>query len=146
LIVRYHIIFYYLKLKMVERKAKKRKVTVEDTAASVDLEEGWVTKLLELPGDELARLLGDIANHGKIKTAAIKKARTSAKWTVFAEKFGLPDKLENNRFERVVTPVYNPFMSSCSRQHGVHRMSISRGRSKGEKRQGSESWIRYVSD
>ena len=95
-------------------KYKKRKVvtTAEEVATSVDLEEGWLDKLLELPTDELAKLLGDIANHGKVKTAAIKMARTSlpsfsgAKWIDFAERFGLPDRLENNRFERVVTPVY----------------------------------------
>jgi hypothetical protein len=98
---------------MVKKRAKRRKVTVEDTTSSVDLEEGWVTKLLELPGDELAKLLGDIANHGKIKTAAIRKARISLpsfcceKWTDFAEQFGIPDKLDNNRFEQVVTPIYS---------------------------------------
>ena len=86
--------------------------TAEEVAASIDLEEGWLNKLLELPTDELAKFLGDIANHGKVKTAAIKKARTSlpsfsgVKWTDFAERFGLPDSLENNRFKRVVTPVY----------------------------------------
>jgi hypothetical protein len=64
---------------MGQRKGnKRRKVTaVEDVAASVDLDEGWIAKFLELPGDELAKLLGDIANHGKIKTTAIRKARTS---------------------------------------------------------------------
>jgi len=44
----------HLLLKMGKRKAKRQKVTVEDTTSSVDLEEGWVTKLLELPEDELA--------------------------------------------------------------------------------------------
>ena len=79
----------------------------------VDLEEGWLDKLLELPGDELAYLLGDIANHGKIKTAAIRKARiglpsfSGAKWSDFTEQFGFPDKLENNQFEQVVTLVYS---------------------------------------
>lgn len=76
-------------------------------AATVDLEEGWLDKLLQLPTDELAKLPGDIANHGKVKTAAIKMARTSLpsffgeKWT---ERFGLLNTLEYNRFERVVTP------------------------------------------
>lgn len=85
----------------------RRKVinTAEEVAASADLEEGWLDKFLELPTDELAKLLGHIANHGKVKTAAIKMARTT-KWIVFAERFGLRDRLEDNRFERVVTPVY----------------------------------------
>ncbi|KIM77307.1 hypothetical protein PILCRDRAFT_622488, partial [Piloderma croceum F 1598] len=100
---------------MVKQRAKRRKVSAdEDVAASVDLEEGWVTKLLDLPGDKLAKLLGSIANQGKIKTAAIKKARTSlpsfsgAKWTDIAGHFGLPNyALENNRLEQFVTSVYN---------------------------------------
>jgi hypothetical protein len=97
---------------MFKRRAKKRKVMVENMTSSVDLEEGWLDKLLELPGDELANLLGDIANHGKIKTAAIRKARiglpsfSGAKWSDFTEQFGFPDELENNQFEQVVTPVY----------------------------------------
>ncbi len=100
---------------MTNRRAnKKQKVvtTAEEVAASVNLEEGWLAKLLDLPPDELAWLLGDIANLGKIKTAAIKKARISiplfsdAKWSDSAESFGLPDTLENNPFEQVVTPVY----------------------------------------
>lgn len=98
---------------MDKRKVNKRRRTVvEDVAASVDLEEGnlasvdleegWLAKFLELPGDKLAKLLGGIANHGKITTSAIKKARTSlpsfsgVKWTTFAEQFGLPDSLEEN--------------------------------------------------
>ncbi|KIL63071.1 hypothetical protein M378DRAFT_80316 [Amanita muscaria Koide BX008] len=93
---------------------KRRKVVTmaKDVTASVDLEEGWLAKFLELPGDKLAKLLGGIANHGRITTSAIKKARTSlpsfsgVKWTTFVEQFGLPDSLEENPFERVVTPVY----------------------------------------
>ncbi|KAM6499857.1 hypothetical protein JOM56_005365 [Amanita muscaria] len=93
---------------------KRRKVVTmaKDVTALVDLEEGWLAKFLELPGDKLAKLLGGIANHGKITTSAIKKARTSlpsfsgVKWTSFTEQFGLPDSLEENPFERVVTPVY----------------------------------------
>lgn len=96
---------------MDKRKANKRP-RVEDLAASVDLKEGWLDNVLELPGDKLAKLIGDIANHGKIKTAAINKARTGlssfpgAAWIDVAENCGLSDRLENNQFERVVTPVY----------------------------------------
>ncbi|KAF8816310.1 hypothetical protein BYT27DRAFT_7277196 [Phlegmacium glaucopus] len=108
----------YLNMPLGKRlgKANKRQkvvTTAEELAASVDLEEGWLAKFLELPEDDLAKLLSDIANHGNIKTAAITKARTSlpsfsgAKWTDFAEKFGLPNKLENTRFEQVTTPVYS---------------------------------------
>ncbi|KIM72234.1 hypothetical protein PILCRDRAFT_804089 [Piloderma croceum F 1598] len=101
---------------MASRRKGNRRLqihTVDDVAASVDLEEGWVNKFLELPGDELAKVLGDIANHGKIKTAAIRKARSSLpsfsgpRLTDFAGRFGLPNSLENTEFEPVVTPVYN---------------------------------------
>jgi len=93
---------------------KKRKVviTAAGVAASVKLDEGWLAKLLDLPTDDLAKLLGDIANRGKVKTAAIKKARTSvpsfsaATWGPLAESFGFPDTVENNLFEQVLTPVY----------------------------------------
>ena len=101
---------------MGKRKTNKKQkavTTPEEVTALVDLEEGWLDKFLELPTDKLAKLLADIANHGKVKTAAIKKARTSlpsfsgAKWNDFAERFGLHNRLENNRFEQVVTPMYH---------------------------------------
>jgi hypothetical protein len=59
--------------------------------------------------DDLAMLLGEIANHGKVKTSAIKKARTglpSFSGTKFLETFGFPSTLDNDLFERVSTPVY----------------------------------------
>jgi DNA polymerase III epsilon subunit-like protein len=101
---------------MVVRRKGNRSLqisTVDDIAASVGLEEGWINKLLELPGDELAKVLGDIADHSKITTAAFRKARSSLpsfsrpRLTDFAERFGLPNSLENTEFEPVVTPVYN---------------------------------------
>jgi hypothetical protein len=107
-----HIIGF-LSLDMAKQKRQKVVTTAEEVAVSVDLEEGWLDKLLELPIDELTKLLGDIANHGKVKTAAIKMARTSlpsfssTKWIDFAERFGLHNKLENNQFEQVITPVYH---------------------------------------
>ena len=99
---------------MPKRASKRKKVVtrLEDVAVSVDVEAGWLDKFLELSGDDLAKLLGEIANLGKIKTVAIKKARTNlpsfsgAKWIDFAENFGLHDTLENNQFEQVVTPAY----------------------------------------
>lgn len=101
---------------MTKRGKKRQKTTPvdsEDVAVSVDLEEGWINKFLELTQDELAKVLADIANHGKIKTAAIKKARTSlpsfcgVEWTDFAQEFGLAEKVADHEFEPVVTPVYS---------------------------------------
>jgi hypothetical protein len=97
----------------LKRTTKKQKVvTAEEVAASVDLEAGWLQKFLSLPPDELAKLLGEIANQGKIKTAAIKTARTSlpsfsgAKWVDFAERFGISDMHNPDDFDQVVTPDY----------------------------------------
>jgi len=100
---------------VVRRKGNKslQISTVDDVAASVGLEEGWINKFLELPGDELAKVLGDIADRGKIKTAAIEEARSSLpsfsgpRLTDFAGRFGLPNGLENTEFEPVVIPIYN---------------------------------------
>lgn len=92
--------------------AKKQRKTTEEVEASVKLEDGWLDKFLTMTTDNLARLLGEIANHGKVKTSAIKKARTSlpsfsgAKWRPFAETFGFPATLDNDLFEQVSTPVY----------------------------------------
>ena len=78
----------------------------------VKLEKGWLGKFLELPPEELAKVLADIANQGNVKTSSIKKARTSlpsfsgVKWIDFAEKIGLRNRLDNNQFERVTTPTY----------------------------------------
>ena len=91
---------------MGKRKTNKRQETFEEVAALVDLEEGWLDELLQLPTDELAKVLGEIANHGKIKTADIEMARASLSGAKWAERFGLVDKLKDNRFERVVTPMY----------------------------------------
>lgn len=92
--------------------AKKQRKTAEEVETSVDLEDGWLDKFLTMTTDDLARLLGEIANHGNVKTSAIKKARTSlpsfsgAKWRPFAETFGFPATFDNDLFERVSTPVY----------------------------------------
>lgn len=90
------------------KKKGKLVSTTEELAASVKMEEGWLDELLALSKDDLAKLLADIANHGNIKTAEIKKARSfsGAKWRPFAESFGLPDTLDSNPFEQVSTPVY----------------------------------------
>jgi hypothetical protein len=61
-------------------------------AVLVDLEEGWLDKHLELSIDKLTKLLNDIANHNKVKTAAIKMVRTNN----FAKIFGLHNGLKKS--------------------------------------------------
>jgi len=72
-----------------------------------------VTKLLELPGDELAQAFRWYCQHGKSETAPSRKAEPKpsiwCKWTDFCWKNLVSlTRLENNRYERVVTPVYKP--------------------------------------
>jgi len=47
--------------------AKKQRKTAEEVETSVDLEDGWLDKFLTMTTDDLARPLGEIANHGKVK-------------------------------------------------------------------------------
>ncbi|EDR13668.1 uncharacterized protein LACBIDRAFT_308899 [Laccaria bicolor S238N-H82] len=95
------------------RANKKRKLeTTPDEVASVDLEDGWLDKFTILPPDELARVIAHIANHGRVNTAAIKKARMSlpsfsgVKWVDLAARLGLDEQFEKNEFETFVTPMY----------------------------------------
>ena len=53
----------YLMTKTGANKKRKVVTTVEEVA-SAELEEGWLAELLELKKDDLAKLLGDIANQG----------------------------------------------------------------------------------
>ena len=130
----------------------------EEVAASVDLEEGWLQKLLTLPTQELAELLGDIANRGKIKTADIKSARTGLPsfrvsdsqvqtGVISRKNLAFPIHWTMTNSTKLLRPSIvsrHPFMRLCSRLRGIRRMSIKSGRCRGGKRQGSESWIRCV--
>ena len=114
---------------MVKRKASKRRKVVtipEEAPASVDrnlelleLLKGFdalIDKVVEfLSTDELAKLLGLVANRGKVKTTTFKMARTKlpsffgAKWIDFVKGSGFCPTLEDNhcwQFDHVVTPVY----------------------------------------
>jgi len=53
----------YLMTKTGANKKRKVVTTVEEVAPA-ELEEGWLAELLELKKDDLAKLLGDIANQG----------------------------------------------------------------------------------
>jgi len=130
------------------KKNRKVVTTPEEVEAS---EEGWLDKFLDMETDDLARLLGEIANRGKVKTAAIKKARTSlpsfsgAKWRPFADSF--PDTLDNNLLVQVLTPVYwlPPSTHEVMFETAWHTQDVyQERRRRGGQRQGSELWIRYA--
>ena len=91
----------------------KRKREAIPTPPAESVEE-WLATFLKMPGDEqLLNCLASIANRADIKTAEIKRAMatlplvSATNWSNFAERVGLADSLENNVFERVITPVYS---------------------------------------
>jgi hypothetical protein len=67
---------------------------------SVQLRKGWLPKLLQVNHDNLALILGEIANEAKISSYDFKKARTTLRsfsttnWADFATQFGLPSDPE----------------------------------------------------
>jgi hypothetical protein len=90
---------------------------VANAIASVQLDEGWLQQLLEVEPDNLALILGEIANTARISSSTLKKARTSlpsfsdAKWNDFAEQFGLPLSPTLLQLKNFETPVYRLPMS-----------------------------------
>ena len=70
----------------------------EHAIQSVDLGVGWMQKILELDKDDLAVILGDLANKSKITNSTLKRVRmtlpsfsvANLKWEDFAERSGLP--------------------------------------------------------
>lgn len=71
-------------------------IDVKNVIECINLDKGMVDGLLDLNRDELAAVLGHIANEGNIPNATFKIARSTlpsfsiVKWTDFASDFGLP--------------------------------------------------------
>ena len=98
--------------------SSSKKVTdLYNALYSVELEEGWLEKLLEVEPDKLALIIGHIANCAKIDTLTFKRARSiiasfsDTKWKQTAEHFGLPDRPSQLRdclvwTEMFETPAY----------------------------------------
>jgi hypothetical protein len=84
-------------------------IDIDDVIACINLDRGLVDGL---SCDELAAVLGDIANKGNIPTATFKMARTAlpsfskVKWTDFASQFGLPADPEKLKLTLYTTPQY----------------------------------------
>ena len=79
----------------------------------VELEDGWMRKLLQIDSDALALILGELSNQGNITTKHINDGRIklpsfcTAKWVEISSKFGLPHQPVVHNFERLITPVYH---------------------------------------
>lgn len=95
-----------------KRKGYELDIDIEDVIQSVDLEEGWMQKLLEVDDEELALIIGDLANQSNLTNKSIKKARTTLpsfcteKWADFARRVDLPTDPEYLGLEFFKTPVY----------------------------------------
>jgi len=91
-------------------KRRTEDIVVEDVIECINLDRGMVDGLLDLTHDELAAVLGHIANKGDIPTVTFKMARTALpsfstmKWTNFASQFGLPTNPEKLNFAPYSTP------------------------------------------
>jgi hypothetical protein len=89
---------------------RELEVDIQDAIQSLDLEEGWMEKVLALDEDSLASLLGELANRGHITN---KKARSKlelesfkCQWEEFASHFGLPIRLRGVEPPLFTTSVY----------------------------------------
>ncbi|KIL58137.1 hypothetical protein M378DRAFT_170927 [Amanita muscaria Koide BX008] len=84
-------------------------IDVDSLVDSINLD---IDGLLELDRDELAALLAHIANEARITTTMFKKARIElpsfslAKWSKFAEQYGLPQDVSALKLEPFKTPRY----------------------------------------
>ena len=85
---------------------------VEELVESINLDKGLIDGLLQLKPDELASLLGEVANKANLPTTTIKKFRADlpsfsvAKWTDFASQFGLNQDASLLKLDTFKTPRY----------------------------------------
>ena len=91
-----------------KHKAEK----IADAVDLVDLEDGWMKKLLDIDNDSLILILCELCNQGRITNKRIKAGRISlssfstAKWDQFASSIGLPEDPEDVDLDSFFTPVY----------------------------------------
>jgi len=93
--------------------APKRKAeNIADALDLVDLEDGWMKKLLDIDNDSLILIVCELCNQGRITNKRIKAGRISlpsfstAKWDQFASSIGLPEDPEDVDLDSFFTPVY----------------------------------------
>ena len=85
-------------------------IDVKNVIECINLDKGMVDGLLDLNRDELAAVLGHIANEGNIPNATFKMARCTlpsfsiVKWTDLASDFGLPTNPAKVNLTRYSTP------------------------------------------
>ena len=86
--------------------------SADNLADAFNGDKGLIAGLLDFNSEELTKLLGHVANLANIPTATFKKARTelpsfsTAKWSEFAPKFGLPANIDHVKLDTFTTPKY----------------------------------------
>ena len=93
--------------------APKRKAeNIADAVDLVNLEDGWMKKVLDIDNDTLELILCELFNQRRITNKRIKAGRISlpsfstAKWDQFASSIGLPKEPEDGDLDSFITPVY----------------------------------------
>ncbi|KIM82590.1 hypothetical protein PILCRDRAFT_70552 [Piloderma croceum F 1598] len=84
-------------------------IDIESLVESVPLDKGLVDGLQQLDRHDLTAVLAHVANVANISTVAFKKTRIDlcvAKWSDFAEQFGLPQNVLKLELEPFTTPRY----------------------------------------
>jgi hypothetical protein len=115
-------------------KRKAGGMTLDEVLESENLDERLLNKLMEIEPENLALILGHIANRSNLTNAQFKKARTAvpsfskAKWNLFAEQFSLPESAESLKLEPFNTPFYclppsfhEPIFEAAWRVQDVYR-------------------------
>jgi hypothetical protein len=97
---------------MGKRRDRDSDVDVDDIIDSMNLDNGLRLAFSELTADEQTALLADFANSASLPNSAFKKARVdlpsfcAAKWSTFAEEFGLPTDAGELKLKSFHTPKY----------------------------------------
>ena len=94
------------------KRSRDIDIDVDDVIASMNLDRGLLAAFKELTEDELAALLGELANRARLPTSAFKRARvdltsfSKAKWSYFAPHYGLTEQFLTLNINLFTTPRY----------------------------------------
>jgi hypothetical protein len=129
------------------KRSRDIDIDVDDVIASMNLDGGLLAAFKELTEDELAVLLGELANRARLPTSAFKKARvdltsfSKAKWSDFAPQYGLPQRTSTLTLETFTTPRYRlppslheTMLQNAWRWQDVYRESMFQEREAGKVR------------
>ena len=91
---------------------KRKAEDISDAIDLVDLEDGWMKKVLDIDTESLALILCELFNQGRITNKRIKTGRISlpsfskGKWDQLASSFGLLEDPEDIDLDSFFAPIY----------------------------------------